>query len=86
MKTITLRKLPPEVSGAIEKTARENGFSLNRAAIRLMEKALGKGPAAKKPVVQHDLDFLFGSMTKEDAKKFDASLKWQRRIEPEMWK
>jgi hypothetical protein len=51
-----------------------------------MEKALGHGPAAKKPVVQHDLDFLSGSMTKEDAKKFDAALKWQRRIEPEMWK
>ena len=86
MKTITLRKLPLDVSGEIEKTARENGFSLNRAAIRLMEKALGKGPVPVKPVVKHDLDFLFGSMTKEDARKFDASLKWQRRIEPEMWK
>jgi hypothetical protein len=86
MKTITLRKLPPDVSGAIEKTARENGVSLDRAAVRLMEKALGKAPVQKNPVVQHDLDFLFGSMTKEDARKFDASLKWQRCIEPEMWK
>jgi len=86
MKAITLRKLPPDVSGAIERSAREQGLSLNRAAIRLMEKALGKGPAPKKAVVRHDLDFLFGSMTKGDAKKFDASVRRQRRIESGMWK
>ena len=73
MKTITLRKVPSDVAGAIENTARENGVSLNRAAIKLMERALGKGTGPTGPIIHHDLDFLCGSMAKDDAKKFDVA-------------
>lgn len=34
----------------------------------------------------HDMDFLIGSWTEEEADAFDARLKEMRRIEPEMWR
>jgi hypothetical protein len=84
MKAITLRNIPPHVARLVERRARENKTSLNRAVVSLLEQAT---PMRKngKPKIHRDLDFLFGSWTKEEADAFDADLAEQRKIDPEVW-
>ena len=85
MKAITLRNIPAEVARAIERRATEQRTSLNRVVIRLLEESLGI--AKQKPKKRyHDLDWFFGSMTEEQAREMEESLRDQRKIDPEMWK
>jgi hypothetical protein len=85
MSAITVRKIPPAVARAVKERARKEGLSLNKAVIRLLEEATGVDPRKRK-VVHHDLDRFFGTWTQREADAFDATLKEQRQIDPEMWK
>ncbi len=85
MKTITLRNLTPELAAEIERIAAEEHLSLNRTAIRLLEKGAGIRSHAGHEIVHRDLDHLAGSWSDEEAAQFDASLSQQRKIDPEMW-
>lgn len=84
MKTLTLRRLRPELAREIERKARESRSSLTQAAIALLEK--GAGLARKGEREFHDLDRFFGTWSKEEADAFDAAVAEQRRIDPELWK
>jgi hypothetical protein len=84
MKAITLRNLPPEVARRLARKAHQERLSLNRAAIRALEEAFGVARKKAAPVY-HDLDFLIGSLSEEDARILDRSLKAQRKIDPEIW-
>ena len=86
--TITLRNLPTEVERAIREKAKKEGLSLNRTVAKLLAEATGRGKTRpKKRVVHHDLDYLAGKWTKEEADEFDAFLKEHRSwIDPKDWK
>ncbi len=85
MRPLTLRNLPPAVARAVKERADADGVSLNKAVIRLLEEALGL--ARRKPArIYHDLDFLIGAWTEEEAREMERILKEERKIEPEMWK
>jgi hypothetical protein len=72
------------VARRIERKARENRTSLNRAVIALLdEKDLR--PRANKGRVRN-LSLLVGSWTREEARAFDAYLAAQRMIDPEIRK
>ena len=86
LKAITLRKVPGEVAGKIEKKARESHVSLNKAVIQILEEGLGMGPGAKKKPLYHDLDHLAGSWSKPAADRFQKRLTGSRRIDPELWR
>lgn len=86
MKAITLRNLPPEVARRVQERARTRGESLNRAVIGLLQEGLGLAPGGKKPRIHHDLDFMIGTWTKEEAAEFNRRLAEQRQIDPEMWR
>jgi hypothetical protein len=86
MGAITVRNLPPELARLIRQKAKQEGISLNRAVIRLLEEATGLGRQGRKEVFHDDLDALAGSWTKEDADEFDAFLREHRTIDSEMWK
>lgn len=86
MKAITLRNLPAELSRAVHRRAADKGISLNRAVIELLQEALGVGGQPKKRRVYHDLDWMFGTWSKEEADEFDKALAEQRKIDPEVWK
>lgn len=84
MKTLTLRKIRPELVREIERRARESNSSLTQAAIALLEKGAG---LSRKPEREfHDLDRFFGTWSREEADAFDALLAAQRRIDPELWR
>jgi hypothetical protein len=87
MKAITLRNIPPHVARLIERKAREANTSWSRAVVLLLEERAPVKPVKKrrKGAVYTDLDFFFGSWTKQEADAFDADLAEQRKIDPELW-
>lgn len=84
MKAVTLRNLPAEVARAVERRAREQGTSLNRTIIRLLEEAVGGGPKKSKPPYR-DLDGFIGSWTEAQARDLEEALREQRRVDPKDW-
>ena len=66
----------------IESRSRESGLGLSRTVIDML---LGKAVASEL-ALHHEFDFLFGSMSKEEADEFNNLLKEQKQIDPEMWK
>lgn len=86
MKIVTLRNLPPELVNVIRRRAKEQGASLNKTVIGLLEESLGRSRQKRERTVYHDLDALAGSWSKEEAANFEAALHDQRSIDPEMWK
>ena len=84
MKALTLRNLPPHVARAITRRASELKTSLNKAVISMLEDGLGvhEAPTAR----YHDLDELSGSWAREEAAEFEAVLREQRTIDPDVWR
>lgn len=86
MKAITLRNLPPEVARRVEEKSRELGLSLNKTVVRLLEERLvGAGKSGGR-VRYDDLDWLIGSISKEEAEELRASLDEQRQIDEDLWR
>ncbi|MBI4607963.1 MAG: hypothetical protein HY726_03010 [Candidatus Rokubacteria bacterium] len=85
MKAVTLRNLPPEVVRIIRRKAEEEGVSMNKAVIRLLEESLAVG-VKKERLLHHELDALAGAWTEEEASAFERALAQQRAIDPDLWK
>jgi predicted metal-dependent phosphoesterase TrpH len=82
MKAITLRNLPPEVARTVQQRAKQKKTCVNKAVIELLEES-AEGKAKKKaPARYHDLDYLVGTWTKEEADAFDKLIAEQRTIDP----
>lgn len=84
MKAITLRNLPPDLVRQLERKAGREGLSLNRAVIAALEELFGVGRKKARPAYG-DLDFVVGSLTKEDADALDRSVRSRRKIDREVW-
>ena len=85
MKTITLRNLPPELARLLGRKAQEQRMSLNRAAIHLMEEAVGRRQGRPRAPQYHDLDRFSGAWSKQEASAFEKALATQRAIDPDLW-
>jgi len=79
---ISLRNLPAPVEKAVKERARVRRVSLNKAVLSLLEEALGQPRGRKR---HDDLDHLAGTWSAAEARDFDASLRKQRRVDPELW-
>ena len=60
--------------------ARDEGTSLNQVLLD----ALTAGSGVRREF--HDLDFMIGSMTPDEAERIDEEVSVQRRIDPRPWK
>lgn len=69
MKAISLLNLPPEVTKAIQRRAKQHKTSVDKAVIGLLEESVGKKPGKKEKVRYHDLDHLAGTWTKQEAEE-----------------
>jgi hypothetical protein len=85
MKSITLRKIPPELRRKLEEQARADGASLAKAVLKLLEECTGIRKRNRR-VLHHDLDFLAGTWTEAEASAFEKTLSEQRKIAPELWR
>lgn len=82
---LTLRGLDPRLERAIRDLAKRERISLNKAALRLLEKGAG---VANEPVdrIGHSLDHLIGTWTDQEASQFLESIESCEQIDTELWK
>jgi hypothetical protein len=84
MKTITLRNLPHDLEGELEREAQATGSSLAATVIRRLRVAMGLDRTGR-PTRHGDLDALAGTWSDEEADAFDRVLAELRGIDHEMW-
>jgi len=77
----TLRGIPRRVDQALRRKAREEGSSLNQAAIQAIARSLGL--AEEKPVY-HDLDDLAGTWVEDPA--FDEAIREMDTVDADLWR
>jgi len=85
LKTITIRKIPPDLAREIEIEAQKEGDSLAKTVIRLLLRATGLSPDGKRRTRWGDLDELAGTWTEMEAAEFDRALAEQRAIDADVW-
>jgi len=83
---VTVRGLRPELARKIRKMAAEEGISLNKVALRLLEKGAGIQHQDEQDRIGHDLDHLMGTWSQEKAEEFEAAIESLSRIDEELWK
>jgi len=86
MSQLTIRGLDKRLWQAIRELARRERISLNKAALRLLERGAGLAPARPDNRIGHSLDHLAGTWTTAEAKAFDQALKSCEQIDEAMWK
>lgn len=87
MNTLTIRGIPKPVEQRLRKIARESHRSLNKAAIDLLQKAVGLGDNTMETSgKQRDVRGVFGKWTKKEAEEFERNTAIFESIDEEMWK
>lgn len=81
---LTLRSLDPRVQREIRELARRERISLNKAALRLLEKGTGLG-ARQEDRIGRSLDHLIGTWTESAAKGFLDSIQSCEQVDPDLW-
>lgn len=82
-KHLTVRNVPPQMAEALEKERRGRGLSLNETVIRLLQRALGLEPNAKR---SNGLAHLAGDWSEEEFKHFEKAIEPMEQIDEEMWR
>ena len=82
---LTLRGLDRPLQQQIRTLARRERISLNKAALRLLEKGAGTGTRQVNDRIGHSLDHLIGTWSEAEAKKFLASIQSCEQIDEELW-
>jgi len=77
----TLRGIPRRVDEALRRKAKQEGASLNQAAIEAITRSLGL--AEEKPVY-HDLDDLAGTWVEDPA--FDKAIGEMDKVDADLWR
>lgn len=83
---LTLRGLDERVRREIRELARREKISLNKAAIRLLEKGAGVGSSEDGDRVGHSLDHLIGTWSARDAESFLGSIQSCEQIDVDLWR
>ncbi len=81
MKTLTIRKVPPEVSEALEREKRRRGESLNQTVLELLSQGLGVGVSRS-----NGLAALAGRWSEEEGQQFESAVAPFEEIDPELWR
>ena len=83
---LTIRGLPPAVEEAVRKEATNGRISLNKAVIRLLEKAMGLSGADESREIYNDLDRFCGIWSAEEATDIEEILVHARTVDEELWR
>ncbi len=82
---LTLRGLDRRLQQEIRELARREGLSLNKAAVRLLEKGAGLRPAAQSDTIGSSLDHLIGTWSDDDAGAFLDSIESCGQVDRGLW-
>lgn len=85
MKAITIRGIDSSVSEKLKQAAQQEGKSVNRLILELINQNLGTQKKEKYSKRYNDLDHLFGKWSKAEHKKIQVNIDKQRKIDPELW-
>ncbi len=80
-KQYTIRDVPSKVDGALRRKAKREGKSLNQVAVEALTLAVG---LAEERPTYHDLDHLAGTWVTDP--EFDAAVRAQDQVDPELWR
>jgi len=86
MSQLTVRGLDKRLLHAIRELARRERISLNKAALRLLERGAGVTAAPPDNRVGNSLDRHIGTWSAAEAKAFHESIKSCEQIDKELWK
>jgi hypothetical protein len=84
---LTLRGLDPRILAEIERVAKANDISLNKAALSLLKRGAGIGDPRDTPNrIGNSLDRFIGTWTAEQASAFSRSLESLEKVDEGFWK
>ena len=83
---LTIRGLDPQLQIKIRELARRERISLNKAALRLLERGAGIEKRGDSDRIGHSLDHLIGTWSQRDADAFLESIQTCEQIDPDLWK
>ncbi len=86
MRQLTIRGFGKDLEKAIRRLAREEGLSLNQAALKILRMGAGVEGEPRKHVLGGSLDWFIGRWTEGEEKAFHKSVEWLERIDEELWK
>jgi len=82
---LTIRGMEKDMEETIRRIAQEEGISLNKAVIRMLEKAIGRTEPVVEPSVYDDLDRFSGVWSPEEAAGMEKVLSDIRTVDEEIW-
>lgn len=82
---LTLRGLDPRVQREIRELSRRERISMNKAAVRLLERGSGIVQAAPDDRIGASLDHLIGTWTEKEAAQLMDSIQACEQIDAELW-
>jgi hypothetical protein len=82
---LTIRGLDARLQREIRNLARREHLSLNKAAVRLLEKGAGLTEPMPADRIGGSLDHLIGTWSEDEATAFLASIHSCEQIDPELW-
>ena len=86
MNQLTVRGFDDELAASIQRLAKQDGTSLNQAALKLLHKGAGLAADREKPVaIGSSLDDLFGTWSREEAEAFNAALDIFESVDESAW-
>lgn len=83
---LTVRGVDVKTLQVIRELAKRERISINKAALKLLEKGAGVSQPAPADRIGNSLDHLIGTWTEQEAKEFDEAIKWCEVIDPDHWK
>mgnify|MGYP001186365747 FL=1 len=82
MKQLTLRNIDADIAGELETMVREEGLSLNQAALKLLRRGLNSKNCELQPI-GNSLEWFIGSLSAEEASEFESATESTRRVDPD---
>ena len=70
MKQLTLRNIDAEIAGELEAMVRNEGLSMNQAALKLLRRGLKGG---EPQLIGNSLEWFVGSLSAEEAAEFESA-------------
>lgn len=81
MKTLTVRKIPPELGSALDAEKSRRGQSLNQTVIDLLRQSLGVGTRRSNGLAR-----FAGVWSEEEYREFKEATKQFEEIDEDMWR
>ncbi len=87
MNQLTVRGFDDDLSAILNHLAKQEGISLNQAALRLLRKGAGlsDGSRGNPNAIGAALDDLFGAWSRDEAEGFDAALEVFGTVDEAAW-